>query len=297
MKFIMSVAMVLLVLGCRRDGKSAEDRERENTHGPAQSSEYARSDLFKSAGGGDAIGLPRDPLRTPTQRRIAEVARTLDVFCRTATDEQSDAVMDEIVTLVERHDCRYQSQPLRSCELFELLIPLVSRVKSYWGGREIRKEEGTPKSIRSEMRQFYRVGVKLSDLLCDRIGCYHDAFSVDLSVYAGLKWVARDLERVGRLDEKAYADMLAEEWLASRYDIEAGSTLERACDAIEKKAVRFPDRSKLPAQIRSRCENMLMDKAVRVTGRRPRWAEAAASASDQSRGRSSTSEKTDRSGR
>ena len=264
LQMISSIVLVM-VIGCNRESASTRGSvamSHKPKHGVTSRSSTAVVSTLHSA--------ERDRAFIERERqyeRMKELAKEVSQACAGTNGEAAvDALLAKVNDVLDEYACRDGISGRAA-----LVAPFVRDVRSYWSKRWFEPGETPSANLLKEIESYYSLITKTVDLLQKKFGNSFDTTSLELDIYASLKWLSGTFERSRWYEQKKYVDRVMEKWLKTRYDVLEGNPLKDACEDVDFYASRNPNREQLPAQVYSRTKNIHLTRALRVVGRLPKW--------------------------
>ncbi len=264
LQMISSIVLVM-VIGCNRESASTRGSvamSHKPKHGVTSRSSTAVVSTSHSAEKYSAFKE-----RERQYERMKELAKEVSQACAGTNGEDAvDALLAKVNDVLDEYACRDGIAGRAA-----LVAPFVRDVRSYWSKRWFEPGETPSANLLKEIESYYSLITKAVDLLQKKFGNSFDTTSLELDIYASLKWLSGTFERSRWYEQKKYVDRVMEKWLKTRYDVLEGNPLKDACEDVEFYASRNPNREQLPAQVYSRTKNIHLTRALRVVGRLPKW--------------------------
>ena len=270
-KRILLTVLSLSLMGCDRCPKS-DDEERPNRGFDGNRCAFSAGEALN---GRRLHSKEKEmPVRIRAEERISDIALRVHEACIDPVKTNSvDSLVQEVMVILDEFESMETDGNDALDRRTNLVAPFVRTVEEYWIKRRFDKKEHPPGNLLEDIDRSYALSTRTVDLLYEKVGNFSRASSIDVNICATLKWLSHNLERAGWMDQKVHVDKLIDKWITTRYDVAERNPLKSACERFECFAAKSNKRESLHPAVRSRLQNMSMDKAVRVVGRLPKWAE------------------------
>ena len=262
---IFSSIVIAMVTGCGRDSGSTGGPTTMLQKSKHEATNHSSSTMVPTSYSAEWNRVFE--LRQRQYEKMEGFAKEVSTVCAGTNGEEAvDALLAKVNDVLDAYECRGVTS-----EEATIVAPFVRDVRSYWSKRWFEQGDPPPANLLKDIESYYNLIPKTVDHLQKKFGSSFDATSLELDIYASLKWLSGTFENARWHEEKEFVDRIMEKWQETRYDVLEGNPLKDACEDVEFYASRNPNRGKWPAQVYSRTKNLHLIRALRVVGRLPKW--------------------------